>query len=56
MNQFILDQPRDDQIHMLEWVAAEVLPRYARETPRTVEPVAAAKVDTSSWTKPPDHL
>ena len=56
VNQFILDQPRDDQIHMLEWVAAEVLPRYARETPRKVEPVAAAQIDTSIWTAPPDHI
>jgi F420-dependent oxidoreductase-like protein len=56
VNQFILDQPRDDQIHMLEWVAAEVLPRYARETPRKVEAVAAAKIDTSIWKAPPDHM
>jgi alkanesulfonate monooxygenase SsuD/methylene tetrahydromethanopterin reductase-like flavin-dependent oxidoreductase (luciferase family) len=56
VNQFILDQPRDDQIHMLEWVAAEVLPRYAHETPRKVEPMAAAQIDTSIWTAPPDHI
>jgi len=56
VNQFILDQPRDDQIHMLEWVAAEVLPKYARETPRKVEPAAAAKIDTSMWMAPPDHM
>ena len=56
VNQFILDQPRDDQLDMLEWVAADVLPRLARERPRTVEPVAAAKIDTSGWKKPQDHL
>ena len=33
VNEFLLDQPRDDQLGMLEWVASEVLPKYARETP-----------------------
>jgi F420-dependent oxidoreductase-like protein len=56
VNQFILDQPRDDQIHMLEWVAAEVLPKYAREAPRKVEAAAAANIDTSMWKAPPDHM
>ena len=56
VNQFILDQPRDDQLDMLEWAAAEVLPRYARETPRTPEPAAAKQIDTSDWKKPQDHL
>jgi F420-dependent oxidoreductase-like protein len=56
VNQFILDQPRDDQLHMLEWVAAEVLPRYAHEAPRAVEAAAAAKIDTSTWKAPPDHM
>jgi F420-dependent oxidoreductase-like protein len=56
VNQFILDQPRDDQLDMLEWVAAEVLPQFAREMPRTVEPTAAERIDTSLWQKPQDHL
>jgi alkanesulfonate monooxygenase SsuD/methylene tetrahydromethanopterin reductase-like flavin-dependent oxidoreductase (luciferase family) len=56
VNEFILDQPRDDQLDMLEWVAAEVLPRYAREMPRTVEAVAAQRIDTSNWKRPQDHL
>jgi alkanesulfonate monooxygenase SsuD/methylene tetrahydromethanopterin reductase-like flavin-dependent oxidoreductase (luciferase family) len=55
VNQFILDQPRDDQMDMLEWAAAEVLPRYARETPRSLEP-AAKQIDTTDWKKPQDHL
>jgi hypothetical protein len=41
---------------MLEWVAAEVLPKYARETPRKVEAAAAANIDTSLWKAPPDHM
>lgn len=56
VNQFILDQPRDDQLHMLEWVAAEALPHYAREMPRKVEAAAAAHIDTTDWKKPQDHL
>jgi F420-dependent oxidoreductase-like protein len=56
VNQFILDQPRDDQLDMLEWVAAEVLPQLAREAPRSVATAAAEQIDTSAWKKPQDHL
>jgi alkanesulfonate monooxygenase SsuD/methylene tetrahydromethanopterin reductase-like flavin-dependent oxidoreductase (luciferase family) len=56
VNQFILDQPRDDQMEMLEWAAAEILPRYARETPRSLEPATARQIDTTDWKKPQDHL
>lgn len=56
MNQFILDQPRDDQIEMLEWAAAEALPRFAKETPRVLQPASAAQIDTSDWKRPQDHL
>jgi alkanesulfonate monooxygenase SsuD/methylene tetrahydromethanopterin reductase-like flavin-dependent oxidoreductase (luciferase family) len=56
VNQFILDQPGDAQIGMVEWMAAEVLPKYADESPRAVEPVAAGQIDTSGWQKPQDHL
>lgn len=56
MNQFILDQPRDDQIDMLEWAAAEALPRFAKETPRVPEAASAAKIDTSDWKRPQDYV
>src|SRR5438309_4734698 len=56
VNQFIFDQPRDDQMEMLEWAAAEALPRFAREMPRALEPASAAKIDTSDWKRPQDHL
>jgi len=56
MNQFILDQPRDDQIDMLEWAAAEALPRFAKQTPRVLEPASATHIDTKDWKKPQDHL
>ena len=56
VNQFILDQPRDDQMEMLRWVGSDVLPKMAREKPRTVESVSAGGIDTSDWKKPQDHL
>ncbi len=56
VNQFILDQPGDKQIGQLDWVAAEVLPKYAKEKPRVVERVSAGKIDTKDWKKPVDHL
>jgi alkanesulfonate monooxygenase SsuD/methylene tetrahydromethanopterin reductase-like flavin-dependent oxidoreductase (luciferase family) len=56
VNQFILDQPSDNQIDNLEWVAAEVLPKYAKEKPRAVEPVSAGRINTRDWKKPVDHL
>ena len=56
VNQFILDQPRDDQLDRLDWVAADVLPKYANEKPRVLEPARAAAIDTSDWKKPVDHL
>jgi alkanesulfonate monooxygenase SsuD/methylene tetrahydromethanopterin reductase-like flavin-dependent oxidoreductase (luciferase family) len=56
VNQFILDQPGDSQINQLDWVASEVLPKYAKEKPRVVEQVSAGKIDTKDWKKPVDHL
>ena len=56
VNQFILDQPRDDQLDMLEWAARVALPKYAGQVPRTVEAGSASKIDTRSWKRPQDHL
>ena len=56
VNQFILDQPGDKQISQLDWVASEVLPKYAKEKPRVVERVSAGEIDTKDWKKPVDHL
>jgi alkanesulfonate monooxygenase SsuD/methylene tetrahydromethanopterin reductase-like flavin-dependent oxidoreductase (luciferase family) len=56
VNQFILDQPRDDQLDMLEWAAREALPKYASQVPHAVEPASASKIDTRSWKRPQDHL
>ena len=56
VNQFIFDQPRDDQIDMLEWAAAEALPKFAKRSPRVVEPASVASIDTSNWRAPQDHV
>ena len=56
VNQFIFDQPRDEQLDMLKWAAAEALPKLARERPRTPEPAAASQIDTKDWKKPPDYV
>jgi alkanesulfonate monooxygenase SsuD/methylene tetrahydromethanopterin reductase-like flavin-dependent oxidoreductase (luciferase family) len=56
MNQFILDQPRDEQMDMLEWAAVEALPKYARESPRVAKAASAASIDTSGWKRPQDHV
>ena len=56
VNQFIIDQPRDDQIDILEWAAVEALPRYGREAPRVIEAASAASIDTSAWRRPQDQV
>jgi hypothetical protein len=56
VNQFIFDQPREEQLNMLEWVAAEVLPHFANQEPRSVDPVAADLIDRTVWKRPQDHL
>ena len=56
VNQFVFDQPRDDQLEMLEWAAKEALPKFAKQAPRVLEPASASKIDTSDWKRPQDHL
>ena len=56
VNQFILDQPRDDQLDLLQRIATDVLPKLKQSPPRAAEPIAAGEIDTSSWRKPQDHL
>jgi alkanesulfonate monooxygenase SsuD/methylene tetrahydromethanopterin reductase-like flavin-dependent oxidoreductase (luciferase family) len=56
MNQFILDQPRDDQLEMLEWAAAAAIPTFAKQKPRAVDSASAESIDTSDWRRPQDHL
>jgi alkanesulfonate monooxygenase SsuD/methylene tetrahydromethanopterin reductase-like flavin-dependent oxidoreductase (luciferase family) len=56
VNRFILDQPREDQLPMLEWVSANVLPRFRRETPRSVPAAGATDIDTTAWQDPRDHV
>src|SRR5438094_8582458 len=49
VNQFIFDQPRDDQLEMLEWVAKEARPKFAKHVPPVLEPAIAATLDTSEF-------
>jgi alkanesulfonate monooxygenase SsuD/methylene tetrahydromethanopterin reductase-like flavin-dependent oxidoreductase (luciferase family) len=56
VNQFIFDQPHEDQNPMLEWVASNVLPKLQQQAPREVESVAASEIDISHWTKPQDYV
>ena len=55
MNQFLVDQPRDDQMDVLERVAADVIPRYAGRTPAPTS-VPGVRVDPATWTRPADSL
>ncbi len=56
INHFIIDQPRDNQLQMLEWAAVEAVPKYAREAPRVLEAAKAASIDTSAWRRPQDQV
>jgi alkanesulfonate monooxygenase SsuD/methylene tetrahydromethanopterin reductase-like flavin-dependent oxidoreductase (luciferase family) len=56
VNQFIFDQPRDDQLSMLEWAAVEALPKFREQSPRVLEAASASSIDTSAWRRPQDHV
>ena len=56
INHFILDQPGDEQIGCLDWLASEVIPRYATEKPPVLEPAMTGAIKTATWKKPVDHL
>jgi alkanesulfonate monooxygenase SsuD/methylene tetrahydromethanopterin reductase-like flavin-dependent oxidoreductase (luciferase family) len=56
VNQFIFDQPRDDQLTMLEWAAVEALPKFREQSPRVLEAASASSIDTSAWRRPQDHV
>jgi alkanesulfonate monooxygenase SsuD/methylene tetrahydromethanopterin reductase-like flavin-dependent oxidoreductase (luciferase family) len=55
MNQFLLDQPGDDQFAVLEKIATGVIPKLAAEKPPPTSR-AGVTIDTSQWRKPEDHL
>jgi alkanesulfonate monooxygenase SsuD/methylene tetrahydromethanopterin reductase-like flavin-dependent oxidoreductase (luciferase family) len=54
INQFIFDQPPDDEIELLERIAADVLPDLLRQAPRPTSQGVA--VDVSTWHKPVDKI
>jgi F420-dependent oxidoreductase-like protein len=54
VNQFLFDQPGDDQFDLLGRIASDVLPRLLQESPRPTSQGVA--IDTSGWRRPQDHL
>jgi alkanesulfonate monooxygenase SsuD/methylene tetrahydromethanopterin reductase-like flavin-dependent oxidoreductase (luciferase family) len=56
MNEFILDQPRDDQIHILEKAAADVIPTLRTEGTADRQPPTAVRIRTDNWHQPKDYL
>lgn len=56
MNQFLIDQPPDHQIDVLERVATEVLPALRAEGAADRQPLIAAPSRKATWTSPADHV
>jgi alkanesulfonate monooxygenase SsuD/methylene tetrahydromethanopterin reductase-like flavin-dependent oxidoreductase (luciferase family) len=54
VNQFIFDQPRDEQFDLLGRIASDLVPKLLRESPRPTSQGVA--VDPSRWRRPQDHL
>ncbi len=54
VNQFIFDQPTDEQYDLLGTIASDVIPRLAKETPRPTS--QGVTVDPSRWRRPQDHV
>ena len=54
INQFLFDQPKDEQFDLLERIASDVLPKLLKETPRPTS--QGVTVDASRWHRPQDHV
>jgi F420-dependent oxidoreductase-like protein len=54
VNQFIFDQPTDEQFHLLGTIASDVIPKLASESPRPTS--QGVTVDPSHWRRPQDHV
>jgi alkanesulfonate monooxygenase SsuD/methylene tetrahydromethanopterin reductase-like flavin-dependent oxidoreductase (luciferase family) len=55
INQFIFDQPSDEQFGLLEKIAGEVIPKLREQSPGPTSQEGVS-VDTSQWRKPQDHI
>jgi hypothetical protein len=55
MNQFILDQPSDEQFGLLEKIASDVIPKLREQTPKPTTREGVT-IDTSRWQRPQDHV
>jgi alkanesulfonate monooxygenase SsuD/methylene tetrahydromethanopterin reductase-like flavin-dependent oxidoreductase (luciferase family) len=56
MNEFILDQPRDDQFDILEKAASHVIPKLRTQGAASRKPPSKAQVSTDNWHQPKDYL
>lgn len=56
MNEFIADQPRDDQMGVLERVASEAIPRLRKQGAADRRPRHDLPVMTETWHRPEDYV
>jgi alkanesulfonate monooxygenase SsuD/methylene tetrahydromethanopterin reductase-like flavin-dependent oxidoreductase (luciferase family) len=56
MNEFILDQPRDDQFVILEKAASHAIPRLRTQVAASRKPPTKVQVSTDDWHQPKDYL
>jgi alkanesulfonate monooxygenase SsuD/methylene tetrahydromethanopterin reductase-like flavin-dependent oxidoreductase (luciferase family) len=55
MNQFILDQPADNQIGMVEKVMVEAIPKLRKAGAPDRRPLTGVQVHTEHWHRPQDY-
>jgi alkanesulfonate monooxygenase SsuD/methylene tetrahydromethanopterin reductase-like flavin-dependent oxidoreductase (luciferase family) len=56
INQFVIDQPSEEQGDMLERIATEVVPAYRAAGTPDRQPLGAEPERVAVWTKPADHV
>jgi alkanesulfonate monooxygenase SsuD/methylene tetrahydromethanopterin reductase-like flavin-dependent oxidoreductase (luciferase family) len=56
MNQFLIDQPRDDQLATLERVATDVLPALRARGAAERQLLSAEPGRTATWSQPADYV
>jgi alkanesulfonate monooxygenase SsuD/methylene tetrahydromethanopterin reductase-like flavin-dependent oxidoreductase (luciferase family) len=56
MNEFILDQPRDDQFDVLEKAASHAIPKLRTQGTADRKPLSNVRISTDEWHQPKDYL
>ena len=56
MNQFVLDQPPDDQLPMVEKAMAEAIPTLRKKGAPDRRPLTGVQVHTETWHRPQDYV